>query len=186
MELLNNASEVLESLNLTLIYSSLVGLGIVCCGLAYFLGGDDGGGIGDGGDSPGLVISPTGIAFFTTSLGAYGLILYHGFSLGALPSMLISVVLSAITMLGFNYVFFKVFLRSGSVVKRDVLEGIVGEVYTAIPEDGTGEIIYRDSRGRQKSPARSSDGKAIATGTSVVIKNAVGATVVVEKADPKK
>ncbi len=183
MEVINNASAFLESLNLTLVYTGLIGIGVVCCGLAYLLGGDDGGGIGDGGDSPGLIISPTGIAFFTTSLGAFGLIFYHGFAFTALSSMLVSVVCSAILMLVFNYVFFKVFLRSGSVVQQETLEGLTGEVYTAIPADGMGEIVYRDNRGRQKSPARSANGETIATGTLVVIKSAVGAILVVSKVD---
>ena len=80
MEFINNANQFIESLNLTLVYSGLVVIGIACCCFVYFFGGDDGG-VDDGGAPSGLVISPTGLAFFTTSLGEFGLILYHGYNL---------------------------------------------------------------------------------------------------------
>lgn len=172
MEFFNNIG---ENLNLiTFLYSGLVVIGIICCCCVYIFGGDDGG-IDDGG----LTISPTGLAFFTTSLGAFGLISYHGFKTTALTSMLISVVLSLIMMFIFNYVFFKAFVESGFTVKDETLEGLNGEVYTAIPENGTGEIVYKDSRGRQKSLARELEGRPLAMGTSVTIKKIVGATLIV-------
>ena len=185
MELLNSASSMLESINLTTTDIVMVGVGIVLCILAALLGGDDGT-IGDGGHTPGLLISPMSMASFTTVLGGYGLITYVGLSYSAIASVLLSVVLSALTVTLFNYILFKFFWSSGANMTPEILDGKVGEVYTSIPENGVGEIIYRDSMGvRQKRPARSSDGQTIATGASVVVKSSVGATLIVEKGTGK-
>ncbi len=185
MELLNSASNMLEGINLTMTYTVMVGVGIVLCILASFLGGDDGT-LGDGGATPGLLISPMSMSAFTTVLGGYGLITYSGLSMSPIKSVLISVVCSAVTVSLFNYILFKFFWSSGANMKPEMLDGKVGEVYTSIPENGVGEIIYRDSMGvRQKRPARSEDGQPIATGASVVVKSSVGATLVVEKGTGK-
>ena len=185
MELLNGVSSMLESINLTMTYIVMVGAGIVLCILAAFLGGDDGT-LGDGGHTPGLLISPMSMASFTTVLGGYGLITYAGLSMSAIASVLISFACSAVTVSLFNYVLFKFFWSSGANMKPEILDGKIGEVYTSIPENGVGEIIYRDSMGvRQKRPARSSDGQTIATGVSVVVKSSVGATLIVEKGTGK-
>ncbi|MDO5295937.1 MAG: hypothetical protein Q4F00_04715 [bacterium] len=182
MELLNSAGNMLETLNLTMVYIAMVGIGIVVCLLASFLGGDDGT-IGDGGHTPGLIISPMSMATFTTLLGGFGLITYSGFSMSAIASVLTSIACSLVSVSIFNYILFKVFWSSGSTMKAEEIDGKIGEVYTSIPENGVGEIIYRDSLGvRQKRPARSSDGQTIPTGTSVVVKSSVDATLIVDKA----
>lgn len=176
----------LAGLNLTLIFGGFVAAGLLFCVFTFVFGGDvddGGGGLHVGGaeasHAPGCFITPSGLAFFTTSFGAYGLIALHGLGLSPILSVVLSVVLAFVTMMALNYVFFRVFVRSGSTVEKTDIEGLRAEVYTAIAEGGVGEVLYRDQRGRQKAMARSKDGSAIASGKLVVIDSAIGSTLVV-------
>lgn len=180
--------EAVESVNLTLVYGGFVLAGLLFCGLVFVFGGDhgDGGHAGDvGGDhgGPGCFLSPTGLAFFTTSFGAFGLITMHGLGVSPMRSVVYSAVAAAVSMSLLSYFFFRLFVRSGSVVRSENIDGLPAEVYTAIPATGLGEVIYRDSRGRQKAMARSSDGKPIPSGTSVRIDRSVGPALVVSRID---
>lgn len=180
-----------NGLDLTLMYCGFVVAGFVFCVITLMMGGDDGGAAGhdflgfhhSGSDGPGCFVTPSGMSFFTTSLGAYGLIMQYGFKAGPLTGVLVSVVLAAVTMMALNYAFYRVFWKSGSVVKAEDLTGVQAEVFTAIPANGLGEVIYRDSRGRQKQAARSATNQALPEGTLVVIKSNLGAALVVEKVD---
>lgn len=182
--------EALESLNLTLVYGGFVLAGLLFCGLVFLFGGDHGdGGAGDaGGDhgGPGCFLSPTGLAFFTTSFGSFGLILLHGFGLSPMRSVLFSCLAAWASMVAFTWFFLRVFVRSGSVVRAENVEGLSAEVFTAIPEGGTGEVLYRDSRGRQKAMARSLDGQPIPSGTAVRIERSAGPTLVVSRVDGRE
>ena len=190
-----NVSAFLESLNLTLIFLAFVVLGIIFSAIALIIGdhgahADVGGidvGVGDGdGGHGGCFLTPTALAFFSTSFGAYGLIFFVGFKTGPLMSVVLSTVLAAITMAGLNHMFFRLFVKTGSVVSEDKVEGLVGEVFTAIPADGVGEVLYRSDRGRQKAMARTIDGAPLASGETVVIKSSTGATLVVERQAPDR
>ena len=179
----------IEGLNLTLIYGGFVVAGLLFCGVVFLFGGDHGGdvhaGQAGGDHGAGCFLSPTGMAFFTTSFGAFGLILLHGVGVSPLRSVLYSSVAAAISMMVLSYFFFRLFVRSGAVVQEEEVVGLSAEVYTAIPSGGLGEIVYRSGRGRQKSMARSADGQPIPSGSPVRIESAVGPTLVVARIEPK-
>jgi membrane protein implicated in regulation of membrane protease activity len=178
--------EAVEGLNLTLVYGGFVLAGLLFCGLVFLFGGDHGdvhAGDAAGDDSGGCFLSPTSLAFFTTSFGAFGLILLHGVGVTPMRSVLYSSVAAAVSMAVLSYAFFRLFVRSGAVVQAENLEGLTAEVYTAIPEEGVGEVLYRDRRGRQKAMARSADGQAIASGACVRIDSAIGPTLVVSRVE---
>lgn len=179
--------DAVEGLNLTMVYGGFVLAGLLFCGVAFLFGGDggDGGADAGGDDGGGCFLSPISLAFFTTSLGAFGLILLHGLGVSPLRSILYSVVAAGVSMTVLSYFFFRLFVRGGAVVQAQTVDGLSAEVFTAIPEGGVGEVLYRDGRGQQKALARSADGRALPVGASVRIDRRVGPTLVVSKIEPQ-
>lgn len=183
MEIIRDA---VEGLNLTLVYGGFALAGLLFCGLAFIFGGDGGdGGVDADGDGGGCFLSPISLAFFTTSLGAFGLIFLHGLGISPMRSILYSIVAAALSMSVLSFSFYRLFVRGGAVVRAEKVDGLSAEVFTAITEGGVGEVLYRDGRGQQKALARSSDGGAIPAGVPVRIDRRVGPTLVVSRVEHK-
>jgi len=128
-----------------------------------------------GSDSGGVTaFSPMIIAAFMTGFGAFGYLL----SLMEAPA--ISAPLAAVGAFAFasvivstlRMVFRKTQSSSESTVASVV--GITATLGTGIPENGVGEIAYVQGGTRYTAPARSEDGKAIATGAPVTVTRIVG------------
>jgi membrane-bound ClpP family serine protease len=71
--------------------------------------------------------------------------------------------------------------QASSTVTRDDIVGAAGEVKTAIPEGGVGQVSIV-ARGQRLYPmARSADGKAVEEGALVKVLESAGDCVVVER-----
>ena len=69
--------------------------------------------------------------------------------------------------------------QAGSEFRVMEIAGHEGEVITAIPEGGTGEVTYLAKGQRESGPARSVDGSAIPKGRPVAIERVMGSTLYV-------
>lgn len=129
--------------------------------------------------------SPMIIAAFMTGFGAFGYL----FSLvEATKSPVISAPLAAVGAFIFasvivsalRMVFRKTQSSSESTVASVV--GMTATLGTGIPENGVGEIVYVQGGTRYTAPARSEDGKPIATGAAVVVTRLAGTQFFVKPA----
>ncbi len=139
-----------------------------------------------GSDSGGVTaFSPMIIAAFMTGFGAFGYLLSL---MEATRSPAISAPLAAVGAFAFasvsvstlRMVFRKTQSSSESTVASVV--GITATLGTGIPENGVGEIAYVQGGTRYTAPARSEDGKAIATGAPVTVTRVVGSQFFVKPA----
>lgn len=140
----------------------------------------------DGTDGSGVsAFSPMIIAAFMTGFGASGYLLslfpltkHPGISapLAAVGAFLFaSVIVSALRM---------IFRASQSSSESQIANvvGTTGTMVTGIPENGVGEIAYVHGGSRYTAPARTEDGKPIATGAAVVVTRLVGSQFFVKPA----
>ena len=127
-------------------------------------------------------ISPLTIATFITAFGATGLVATSLFSASGRGSLvwatLGGVVFSALTYVGFTYLFIKP--QGSSEVRIAELAGKKAEVITPIPLGGIGEIAFIAQGGRVTYSARNKKGLEIARGTTVTIESIVGGIAYVE------
>ncbi len=139
--------------------------------------------VGDvsGGDPSFSPFSTTVLATFVTAFGAGGVVGLEGLQWSALASVALGVG-SGLAIGGVVYfVLNAVYSRTQGSSEPDSPEliGLSAEVITAIPEKGVGEIAYVVRGSRSTSSARSLDGKPIARGTSVTIRDSSGSSLLV-------
>jgi membrane-bound ClpP family serine protease len=172
-----------------LLYIGLLIVGVVYAVIAGALGwlGDLGGGdvhvdvsghLDAGHAHP---ISGTIIATFITGFGGGGTVAHYLFELplgGSLPVAAVSGLALAAAAFGVLELIFKQ-TQAGSEFAVEEMQGREGEVITAIPAGGTGEVSYVVKGQREMGAARSEDGSAIAKGKIVVIQKAIGSTLYV-------
>jgi membrane protein implicated in regulation of membrane protease activity len=140
----------------------------------------------DASDMPGVsAFSPTVIAIFITSFGAFGLILTR-FEATRSPfvSAPLSVaggVLVAGVVLGLLR---QLFMRTqgSSESKVSSVVGMTASVITPIPEHGVGEIAYVQAGTRYTAPAREEKGRPVGNGQAVRVTRVVGTQFYVEPA----
>lgn len=127
---------------------------------------------------PGLsFFSPTVLAAFVTAFGGLGIIFSQ---IEATKTVWISAPLSIAGAAGvasavlwlFNAVFRRT--QSSSESRVATLVGHVATVVTPIPANGVGEIAYVQAGTRYSAPARSENGSAIPSGSTVKITRIVG------------
>lgn len=154
----------------------------------------DGGGhheVGSGGHANGTdhggvsAFSPIVIAAFMTGFGAFGYLLSM---VEATRSPALSAPLAAVGAFAFasvivatlRLVFRKT--QSSSESQSASVVGTTATLGTGIPENGVGEIVYVQGGTRYTAPARTEDGKAIATGAAVTVTRLVGTQFFVKPA----
>jgi len=116
-------------------------------------------------------LNPVLILAFITILSASGYLFEKLSSLHYLLIIVISAIISFIFVTLLN-VFVLVPLSSAEeslVYRESDLRGRIGNVITAIPADGYGEVILDSISGRIAKPATSFDGVEIANGTKVLV-----------------
>jgi len=159
----------------------------------HFFGGHDGADVGTGGhaeagfDSSGVpgisFFSPTVMSTLVTAFGAFGLIFSK---IDATQSPWLSAPLAlaggGIVSGGVFMIFNTMFKKTQSSSESNVatLVGLTGSIITPIPENGVGEIAYVQGGSRYTAPARTENGKSIASGRSVKISRIAGTQFYVE------
>jgi len=168
---------------------------VVLAMMGHFFDGAGGHDIGSGGhaeagadgtDGDGVsAFSPMIIAAFMTGFGAFGYLLTL---VPATRPPIISAPLAAVGAFGFASVIVStlrmVFRRTQSSSESAVASvvGMTATLGTGIPENGVGEIVYVQGGTRYTAPARSEDGKPIATGAAVVVTRLAGTQFFVKPA----
>lgn len=140
----------------------------------------------DGSDGSGIsAFSPMIIAAFMTGFGAFGYLLTL---VPATKSPILSAPLAAVGAFIFASAIVAalraVFRRTQSSSESTVASvvGMTATLGTGIPEQGVGEIVYVQGGTRYTAPARSEDGKPIATGAAVTVTRLVGTQFFVKPA----
>jgi hypothetical protein len=130
--------------------------------------------------------SPLALATLAGSTGAVGLITRHGLGVRDEWSAVLSVAGALAITYTVTYAGWRVARSSrGTSTLRDAdFVGLSAEILTPIPTDGLGEIATIVSGERFTGPARSSDGRALARGTSATIVRRVGSTFEVSAGAP--
>ncbi len=159
----------------------------------HFLGGHEGGDLGTGGHAeagldshgaPGIsFFSPTVLATFLTSFGAFGLVFTHISATSSVwastPLAMISGgVVAGLVYLLFNAIFHKT--QSSSESRVSTLLGQPASIITPIPANGVGEIAYVQGGTRYSAPARTQNGTPVGMGKPVRISRIVGSQFYVE------
>ncbi|MBI3449736.1 MAG: hypothetical protein HY049_12575 [Acidobacteria bacterium] len=128
------------------------------------------------------IFSARVIASFLTAFGGGGVIsryynLSHPVSSGV-------GIASGIVLAGLVYQFATILhsQQASSEVRMASLIGMTAEVTVGIPQGGLGQVTLAASGERTTQIARSADGKPIATGTEVVVKELRGDSLVVARA----
>jgi hypothetical protein len=177
-------------LSIGLLYVSVLVVGFlysvvsVLAGWISDLGGDfhvDASGHLDAGHiSP---ISGTTLATFVTGFGGGGVVAHYWLRWGLLGSLGLAIgaglVVAAAAFAILDLLFRETQAGSEFAVAETV--GREAEVITTIPAGGIGEIAYIMRGQRESSSARSTDGEAIAKGSSVVIDRVSGPTAFVRR-----
>ncbi len=156
----------------------------------FFDGGGhhDGGSGGhvDGTDHGGVsAFSPIVIAAFMSGFGAFGYLISM---VEATKSPALSAPLAAVGAFAFASVIVSVLrlvfrkTQSSSESQATSVVGTTATLGTGIPENGVGEIVYVQGGTRYTAPARTEDGKAIATGSAVTVTRLVGTQFFVKPA----
>ncbi|MBN1202412.1 MAG: NfeD family protein [Anaerolineae bacterium] len=130
-------------------------------------------------------VSMLAVASFISAFGAFGLIAVTLFEASAVGS-LITALLSGLVM-GIAAQAFFVYILSPTVssnVQQTSLIGLVGEITTPIPANGTGQIAFVAKGSRMTYSARSTDETLlVGRGTPVRIERIVGGVAFVSKID---
>jgi hypothetical protein len=199
----------LNSLGLTLLYLSLLGIGVIYA-ILILIGGafhdihlpgvhlpdfnlhvggheigpvhlDTGPGVSGHPDVQVPSLSPITIASFVTAFGAFGLIGPGLFDANARGSLVWAAVggLVVAVLAHFAFGYFLIAPQGSSEVKLKDIVGIVAEVITPIPADSVGEVAFVAQGGRMTYTAKSATGTPIARGITVVIEKVIGGVAVV-------
>jgi membrane-bound ClpP family serine protease len=184
-----------------LIYAICLAVGLLFTFISAFAGhvfggGHEGGDLGTGGHAeagldthgmPGIsFFSPTVLASFVTTFGAFGLVFSH---IAATESVWASAPLATVSggivaglvFLLFNTIFKKTQSSSESHVAS--LMGQTASIVTPIPQDGVGEIAYVQGGTRYTAPARTENGAPVGAGKVVRISRIIGTQFYVEPSD---
>lgn len=179
-----------------LVYAICFGVGLLFALVSAFFGHVGGGhfdtGHGPGGhsggshghaeggtglhDMPGFAaIGPTTIATFVTAFGALGMILCRLEATHRYSGLIaVAGALTIATLVGW---FFSVIFRHTQSSSEGQVAALIGQsatVITPIPISGVGEIAYVQGGTRYSAPARTEDGKTVASGATVWIVRIVG------------
>jgi membrane protein implicated in regulation of membrane protease activity len=132
--------------------------------------------------------SPLALAAVFGSLGAFGLIAQLGFGARDETSLLVAIPASIVTSYFITYVAWRLLRASvgSSQIRAADLRGARAEVLTPIPAGGVGEVAAYVGGQRFNAPAREQRGRPAARGTHVVVKEAVGHTLVVSVSDDEQ
>jgi membrane protein implicated in regulation of membrane protease activity len=132
--------------------------------------------------------SPLAVATLFGSIGAWGLIVKHGFRSGDGASLVIALPLAAATAYAVTYAAWRIVTqsRATSAFRLADLVGASAEVLTPIPAGGTGEVAAAVGGQRVTGPAREAQGLAVPRGAFVTIVRVVGATLVVAAPSSKE
>ncbi len=176
----------------TLIYGICLAVGLLFTIISavaghFFGGGDAHADVGTGGHAeagfdhsgmPGIsFFSPTVLASFVTSFGAFGLIFTR---IPPTSSVWASAPLSAVGGIAVAWLVFLLFnamfkgTQSSSESHVGSLIGQTASIITPIPENGVGEIAYVQGGTRYTAPARAEAGQPIGNGQTVRICRVVG------------
>ena len=174
-----------------IIYTICLVVGLVFTLVSVFAGHFFGGGsahvAGSGGhaeagadasDMPGIsLFSPTIMAACVTAFGCIGLILSQfpatSPQVVSAPLSLLGAALVALGLYKFLALVFR-HTQSSSESRVAELAGTEASVASPIPENGVGEIAYVVGGSRYTAPARTEDGRAVASGRLVKITRVVG------------
>jgi membrane protein implicated in regulation of membrane protease activity len=183
---------------LTVMYLVLAALGVGYVLLSAVFGhiadafdGGDGHGDGHHGDAHGVAafhfpfFSPLALSTLFGALGAWGLIMKHGFRLADAASLLTAIPLAIATGYAVTYAAWRMVSGSrGSIsIRLSDLVGATAEVLTPIPAGGMGEIAALVDGQRFARPARESQGREVPRGAQVKVVQVVGGTLLVTIAD---
>ncbi len=130
-------------------------------------------------------ISGTTVATFVTGFGAGGVVAHYGFGWGLGPGLLLALA-TGLVVAGAAYGALELIFsqtQAGAEFDSDSLVGREAEVIVTIPEGGPGEVAYVIKGQRELSPARATDGRAIARGCTVTVERVVGAAAWVRVKD---
>lgn len=149
------------------------------------LGGHDGGiehGDGDIGGGP-SVFSSRIMAAFVTAFGVGGVVARY-YNLSHPASSGVGIATGAV-MAGLVYQFAKILYsqQASSELQMTRIVGRSAEVTVAIPANGVGQVSLSVAGERTEHVARSTDGRAVARGTQVVVTALGGDSVVVQMKD---
>ncbi len=175
MELL----EFLQTLELTMVYWIVLGVGFLLLAFAFLLGG-----IFDFGDDGSMFPA---ICLFMVVFGAMGVLGLHLFGLGGIGSVLLAVGSGTVGSLLFYLAIWKGLKAQESSLadRREDMVGQTAEVSLPIGPRSTGQITYSTPSGRNSAPARSEDGAAIEQGEIVEIVKFLGTTYLVRPLRPR-
>ena len=131
-----------------------------------------------------LSISPFALAMFGAAFGLTGLVTRIAFDMAAAPSLFWATVFGLIVGLLAQVLFLYVLSpsKSSHFSLADVASGRDAEVIITIPSAGLGTIALDTVSGRVTLGARSSTGKQIAKGQTVLIEKVNGRVAVVRMA----
>jgi membrane protein implicated in regulation of membrane protease activity len=174
-----------------LIYAAIGAFGLVVL-LSMLVFGDifgdhdvDHGGFEHGGADAGgpSILSVRVMAAFLTAFGVGGVVARY-YSLSHPAASGVGVV-AGVVMASIVYQFAKILYsqQASSEVRMQGLIGATAEVSVAIPEGGVGQISLNSGGERTDHIARSSDGRALSRGTTVVVTSLGAQAVVVKPAD---
>lgn len=139
----------------------------------------------DAGDDGGFsLLSPMTVAILVASIGAYGLIARYGLGAGDDASVLIAVGAGIATAYGVGRTLWRATQasRASTAIPAAHFAGATGDVITAIPAGGIGEVAVIVDGQRYTSSARTADGTALAQGTPVTVVRLAGTTLLVSAA----
>ncbi|MCB2156981.1 hypothetical protein KQI84_19050 [bacterium] len=125
------------------------------------------------------------IAAFLSFFGGVGLIGSQVIHLSALGSAMLGLTGSLLGSSIVYFGFYKVLLaqQGGTSFELSDAVGMDAQVFTNIPAEGTGEIVFESNSGRECRPARAIDGKAIPHNSIVSIERVVGGICFVRAID---
>jgi membrane protein implicated in regulation of membrane protease activity len=126
-------------------------------------------------------LSPITIASFITAFGAFGLISMGLFDVSSRLSLAWAVIggLIVAAIAHFAFGYFLIAPQGSSEVHLRDLVGTIAEVITPIPADSVGEVAFVAQGGRVTYTAKSLNAVIIARGTTVIIEKVIGGVAVV-------
>ena len=125
------------------------------------------------------------IAAFLSFFGGVGLIGSEVLEMSALGSASIGLVASVMASSVVYFGFYKFLLaqQGGTTFELEEAVGMDAQVFTTIPVDGTGEVVFEGNAGRECRPARSITNVAIPHNSIVRIERVVGSICLVKPVD---
>jgi hypothetical protein len=126
--------------------------------------------------------NPIVIGTFFAGFGGGGLLATQGWSLSPFLSLLVATP-SGLALGGGMFLLYKRLAAlgsSGRPITWQELRGTKALVITPIPENGLGEILYVVQGSRQRSPARTADGRPLPRDSIVTVLQIVESVAIVD------